>query len=252
MKYIRYNANELEDMYLFLLGDLHNGSKTTDMPLFKTYLDKVDSMPNARIILMGDLVEYAGRASPGNSLWEQTGNPQAQLDWMFDTFEPYADKIIATVGGNHEARIKKQTGIDTMKTTAKHLNIPYVPRAGVARIQLADRAFSVFMTHGAGSGKTPELKMRRLREAAAIVQGCDIYCMGHHHTNTNLTMVVKEPDLKLKKMVDKEILLQMTGAFLKFDDSYAEEVMMVPTVIGSPIIRLNSDGFKSLNIEDLV
>ena len=250
MKYIRKNLNKFEEIFLFPLGDLHGGAATADYDEFKKYLDLAGRLDNAFIILMGDLVEMAGRNSPGNSVWEQTIAPEGQFEWMMDTFEPYKDKIIATVNGNHENRIKMATGIDTMKIFARSLGIPYVPRSAITRINLLNNAFSVFFTHGNGSGKTPTLKLRRLRDIVTFVHNCDIYLMGHHHCSLGETMLLKEPDVRMKKVVTREILLQMTGAFLRFDDSYAEEANMQPTSIDAPIICLNSKGFKRLYLDD--
>ena len=250
MKYIRTQLNEFEEILLFPLGDLHGGAATADYDEFKKHLELAGRLDNAFIILMGDLVEYAGRSSPGNSLWEQTIAPDGQFEWMMDTFEPYKDKIIATTNGNHEDRIKKATGIDTMRIFARALKIPYVPRSAVARINLMNRAFSVFFTHGNGSGKTPTLKLRRLRDIVTFVHGCDIYLSGHHHSTLGEIMLLKEPDVHMKKIITSEVLLQLTGAFLGYDDSYAEYAMMQPTAIGAPIIKLNTDGFKVMWLSD--
>lgn len=71
--------------------------------------------------------------------------------------------------------------------------------------------------------------------------GVDIYCMGHVHdlqVHTQEFMIIN----KNKKKIDhRNKYFILTGHYLNWQDGYAQQMNLIPSRQGSPLIDLYSD-----------
>jgi len=207
---------------------------------FKEYINLGLSLPNAYFIWMGDLLEMGGRNSPGTSLFHQIKQPQEQYDWVIETLTPVAHKSILYHSANHERRIETATGIDISKNIARELKIPYAPLMAMTRIVLKNQAYNIHSFHGSGGARLPHTKIQAHKNAIRFLEGFDIYLMGHVHYDYNEEFLIKRLNLKLKTPETVFGHRILTGHFLEWDESYAEEKGFEPLPSGAPIIELNA------------
>jgi len=257
MEYIRNDKfkdefKKLESMYLFPLGDVHYGSSTSNYKEFEKYLELGSSLDNAYFIFMGDLMESAGRTSPGMSQFTQDILPQEQYNWVIETLTPVKHKALVFHGANHERRVQISTGIDISKNQAHELGIRYVPFSSIMRIKLKKCAYNIHSMHGSAGSTLSHTKIKAHKDATAHIEGVDIYLMGHVHFNHTEEIIIRRPNIKEKRIDKIKIYKIMTGHFLEWDNSYAEEKSYNPLPLGAPIIKLNGleREIKVMSIED--
>lgn len=252
MDFVRVPKIPKDELYLFPIGDVHYGNRHADLDVFQKYIDKIKEI-DCKVILMGDLIEVANRNSPGASIYEQDVSPQKQIEWIVDVLRPIKDKIILLHGSNHERRVYKSTGVDITKNIARELGIKYCVYGAYTRITLNDVSYNIFSTHGSSGSKLRESKMKVLRDLARVNTNADLYLMGHVHTNYTSINPINVPDVRNKRVELKKPILQLTGHFLNYYNSYAEETNMSPEPPNMPIIRLDGlkHDIKILTIEDL-
>lgn len=103
---IRLNAQRLEpnhgDYAEFLaLGDIHYGHPACDIARVEKQVQYC--LNNGVYVLgMGDYIEAGLRGSVGDSVYMQNLNPQKQMDFILELFQPLADRglILGLHDGN--------------------------------------------------------------------------------------------------------------------------------------------------------
>ena len=93
------------DVHIIPISDLHIGDKAFNKESekkVKGYIEWVKKTPNARIFLLGDILNCATRESKTNP-FDQTMDLKEQIAAAVKLFEPVKDKIIGAVDGNHES-----------------------------------------------------------------------------------------------------------------------------------------------------
>jgi len=227
--------------YLFPIGDIHIGDKFVDYRLLENNIKWVEGEPNARVVLMGDILNVATRSSK-SSPFEQNMGLQEQIDLATKMFKPIGNKIIGAISGNHEARIEDFCNLDPLQTLCLALNVPYLKYSSVVSIIVGRIAYTAYLHHTTGGGKTPGSKINRINELRKIVCNCDMYLGGHNHSLGVMPVTTRVVDTIHKSVIEKRQLLVDCGSYLKWDDNYAERMALEPCKLGSPRIRL--DGSK--------
>jgi len=111
MKYLTCEIPD-DNAYIIPIGDVHWGDNNftkASLKKLKGYCDWVMERPNARIFLMGDIFNVAGRNSKTSPFESST----AEYDEATEFFRPYASRIIGAIDGNHES-VAKNTDILTL------------------------------------------------------------------------------------------------------------------------------------------
>lgn len=250
MKYIIKKMQQFDELILVPLGDIHFGAKTCNMAEVNKKLDFVRNHDNARLLLMGDLIEVGSRDSPGSSLYQQTEQPQEQYEWMLDTFEEFGGRIDFSCDGNHEKRVFKSSGINVMKNFCRSEKITYVETSIMCHYRLSGQSYTVFATHGSSGSKMPHTKLNAIMKSTEFIHGCDIYFMGHMHSSHFAFTEIIGNDKK-NHMPKKEKMLHMiTGHYLDYDESYAEDHGMKPDPVGAHMVVISGKK-HSMKVRDL-
>lgn len=178
----------LERMDIHLLGDWHIGDPLCDLVSVAEKLDVIRDNPNAYCILGGDLCDMALRDSVGDVHGAKL-SPMGQVERVVSLIKPVQEKVLCMVRGNHENRVYKSTGIDPLAFAASELGLGerYSDTSALLFVQFGHDTkhggrmqYTMYVTHGAGSGRKEGGKLQRLADLQNIID-CDIYCHNHTH-----------------------------------------------------------------------
>ena len=248
MKYIR-TTPQSEDTKLVFLGDVHYGAKGTNHKLYQEYKEYIMNTDNLKVILMGDMLETAQTNSIGAGAFEQNVQPQEQYEWLLSEMKDMQDKILLSHNGNHEKRIYKNSGIDIMKNVCASLHIPYASAGAITRLKIGKIGYNIYSIHGSGGSRSLPTKMTRHMKITNHITNAHITAMGHVHE----LHVWKTPrvsgDIENKKILYGEVTRVLTGHFLKYNETYAEEASMEPSRLGAAILQLSGTKRQITEIE---
>jgi hypothetical protein len=261
MKYLEVEIPEKEG-YVIPIGDVHFNDinfKKEGLAKLKGYLDWVKERPNARIFLMGDLFNVAGRNTKTSPLelkqYEEDDGPSNEFTEAVKLFKPYASQIIGAIDGNHEARTMDDYGISLTQHFCRELKIPYCKWSAVVRFKVGKRTdkgagnryrqnYFGYFHHTTGSGGTIGSKINRVTKLRDVVEGCSFYCGGHNHQLAVAPQDVFYPSMQ-GGIMKRRIWFVDCGSYLDYNNSYAEKAMLAPVKLGSPRIRLSGEEGKN-------
>lgn len=183
-----------DDITLWLIGDVHIGAAEFNEEQFKRDIGNIEKDPNARVVLIGDLINNAVKSSVSN-VYEERMMPAAAKKYAVKEFEPIKDKIICAVGGNHEMRSVKEVDDDPAYDIMCKLDIENVYRRNAAFVKLQignpqrdgehNPTYTLFVTHGSGGGTTIGGSANKQQRVQQIYEGIDVFIQGHTHKAVN-------------------------------------------------------------------
>ena len=224
---------------VLFMGDLHHGHPQSWTERFTEFLDYA-IQHQIYVIFMGDLLESGLTTSVGDSVYQQTLNPQAQYESVMELLKPVCEKKIC-LGfhmGNHEMRIKNVTGIDVAKNMCRELRIPYLGYACWNLWYVGDESYTVYSWHGSSGAKFPHSKLKVAYDAAHSFD-CDVFAMAHTHDVIGDIIEQQYVDKHQKKVKVRKKLIVLTGHYLGYDASYAQMKGYAPSKLGSPRVLFN-------------
>lgn len=226
------------------------GHVNCNIERLESELESIPNSPNHRILLMGDLVDCGTKGSIGASSYEQTLNPNGQLNKIKSLFKPFRDQIDGVVMGNHEYRIMKDSGVDILEQFCDHLDIPYLLYSGVVTYSIGkmgcERAYNFNMIHGTAGGGVANALMKCKAMSNKVT--ADVYLMGHCHYNAHTCRIMKYVDSRNEKITEGLQYFVLTGHSLDYDDSYADKANLEISPMGFPIIILGGKGEKQITV----
>lgn len=232
--------------YVIPIGDLHRGDRhltANGLNKLKGYLDWVLERKNARIFLMGDILNVASRTSKTNPFESDSDEYQKAVN----LFMPYREKIVGCITGNHEQRMYKDYGFNPLQPFCNELKIPFCGFSAVLKIRVGKRKdrrnefnqnYWGYAHHGNSGGGTMGAALNKKIKLQEIVHGMDFYMAGHDHQLIVGTRNILLP--KRDKIEHQRVHYIDTGSFLDWNESYAEEAAMHISKQGAP--RLRFDG----------
>ena len=241
---------------LVILSDIHIGADGHSHLEFQETL-KWCRENNSYIALAGDLIDL-GIATPGDksSFDKILGNamePTEQVLEAMDVFEPFARKgrIVASVGGNHEARLQRAAMVNLPKLIAHHLQVPDCLGAIACQFHWGkDHSALGVISHGR-SGATGNIWRELRTKLLGLYPEADFVTAGHTHH------LEHQVDHSLSMDEDgndhwRETHLIRSGNYMNRSGSkYSQEANYTPLPQGSPIIYFEKDGTLSVDVETL-
>lgn len=250
---------EWEDARVYILSDLHIGDPNADMDAVHERVKQITDDPRGLCILNGDIMNTAIRTGVSD-VYAEIMPPMEQIKMAVELLKPIKDKIIGGDTGNHESRIYKTDGIDTMRFVCRDLGIEekYSPEGMLMFLRFGNKPpkersngrehqkmiYTIYATHGTGGGRKEGAKAIRLADMAGIV---DADCYVHSHSH--LPMVMKQSFFRVDiqnrqaRLVDK--LFVNDAATLNYG-GYGQAYEFKPMSRKSPVIHL-SGTVKSLS-----
>jgi len=242
MQYLTKDFGQSEYAYIVPLSDLHIGEEGFDEARFIEFRDWIRDTPNTYAILVGDILNCATKTSKSDIYGEKL-NPSEAKRKAISILSPIKEKILASVSGNHEFRVYRESGNDIAEDLAVMLGVPYA-REGVL-INMKFRPYdtkgavnyTLYATHGHGGGGTKGSKTNVLNRMASIIEA-DIYICGHIHFMTTFSDYRFMPDIQRGRINRVKHTYVSSAGFLKWG-GYAEQMMLPPGKLGAPRIRLS-------------
>lgn len=232
-------GQEYDELLLFFLSDTHIGEGLCCYDEIIQLVSIVASLPNARLVVNGDMINNAIKTSVSD-IYSEKMNPDEQIDMIVEILRPVRDKIVVYNKGNHEDRTYKLTGISVSKQVCRALfNDGYkdIYSGGAFLCFLSfgknkgresrRTSYSMYGMHGSGGGKLLGSKVNRV-EAITPTIDADIYVHSHTHEQFAIPRSRKKVDLRNKKCVDEEYTIVNTKAWMDFG-GYGEEYGFKPS-----------------------
>lgn len=246
MKAIRADLpGDIEHIEIHPLADLHIGDAQCEYKRILEELEYIKNTPNAYCVLDGDLMNTAVKNSVSDC-YSESISPMEQIKHCVGLFEPIKHKILAVCGGNHEARVYRETSLDMTEIFCSQLGIVdrYSPTTALVYIRFGEEykhkrkmCYTLYMTHGSGGGRKEGGKINRLADLATIVDA-DIYLMAHTHSPAAFRNNFFRADPRNSEITKCEHLFVNTAAWLSYG-GYGDVQGYKPASNINPIIHLN-------------
>jgi len=226
---------------LMFWGDVHYGHPACNLKRAKSNLDYCLEK-KVYVFGMGDYIEAGLRESIGDSVYQQELNPDKQAEKMIEILQPVADAglLIGMLRGNHEARITKETSVDITKWMARVLNVPYLGMACWNLLYVGNQSYTLYALHGSTGSKFLHTKLKAVTDISHNFDA-DIIAMGHVHEIDTGWLLVQQVDRTRKMVNEKKKLLVLSGHYLNYDDTYAQEKGYGVGKQGSPKVKLYTE-----------
>lgn len=242
MKIIKRELDNFDNIEIIPISDTHIGDKCLNKQLLKKTLEYIKNTPNCYCILNGDLCNIALKNSVSDVYAEEIP-PMEQLSQLCLFLDDIKEKILVVCDGNHERRITKETGISIIQLACKQLKIEDRYASGRWYIYLyfgeknygvkRKMCYTITGFHGSGGGSTYGGAVNQLMRQKQVVIA-DLYIMSHFHKRIATSDIVYMPDYSNAKrnggqLIKKECCYLLSNSFLEYDNSYAENMNLVPS-----------------------
>lgn len=229
---------------IVFLGDIHYGNKTCAVKELEENIAWCLSEQDVYIFTVGDLIECATLSSVG--LYDQSIKIGDQINYVYNLLKPFADqgRLIGMLQGNHEKRLWKLSGYDITKDLATRLGVPYGYRGTFIYLNVYEKEsrrgqnYVLYGTHGSSGSWTTGGKVNACERMLYAVEA-ELYFMGHVHELLHIKIPRKRVDRGFIQNFDTHFIL--TGGYLRYWQSYAQEKGYPPTSIGSPKVKFHAD-----------
>ena len=255
-----------EPVTIVPIGDMHVGAKGFCRDKFENLVNWICEEKNCYTIGMGDFADCIVHLD--------TDRYDAEcVDLDFNTVEKQyryirewlgklakKDKLLCILQGNHEHFIQQHYGHEICNRLSYDLGVRNMGVQGLIKLTLEEdyktkknksHAFTIFVHHGACSGRSTGSVVNRIEEFAEAYDA-DIFAQGHSHKKfAHIQARWKISDqrdgdgnLTLK---EKKTAFLNTGTFLSTfvvggPSTYAERKGYNPTVVGVVKVSLSIDG----------
>lgn len=236
---------DTDHITLYPISDVHWGAAECMEKEFRAYLKKIQDDPNGYILLAGDLVNN-GIKSSKTDVYREKYRPDVQKEMMIDLLTPFADKIIAGVGGNHEHRTTKESCQDIMKDIFCALGIKdrYAEDSAFLKISLGEKrngkpaTYMLYLNHGNGGGSALGSGISRQDNYQLSIEGVDISVSGHTHKPAKVPSGRLVFDPRNNNVIRSNTLIFVCTAWLDYA-GYPDRGQLRATAFYPDTIRLD-------------
>ena len=248
MKEISFDIINKQEIELIVISDTHIGSKQCNIELLKETVDYIKNNEDCYCILNGDILDNLVANSKVGDPYENAMTPSVALNMACEIFDPIKEKILCSLGGNHDYdRSKKLTDITPAMALAVYLGLEKKFSADSVILYLNFKyeynrttTFSIFVNHGRnGGGRNSGSKANALESMSLIVPSCNIYIHSHTHYPMTFKDEFFQVDPRRRRGIWCERLYVNTNAFLNYFNGYGEAKLYRPSSQSIPKIKLN-------------
>jgi len=232
-----------KDLRYALIGDIHIAGLTW----LKDFTEWMfDYLKRYRIPWcgMGDYLEYATKNSIGIGVYEQTMTPDLQKRYFKQQAKPIRKRCTALHDGNHDKR-GKDTGMTELVNLCEFLDVPYANSFLQHTITVGDYTWKMITTHGSSGAKLPHTKINSTSKMSEKYKKANIFAMGHVHRLEHKPIYDNYVDVvngRQRVIREHTKSLILTGHFLDYPGSYAQDLGLHPEPAGFPILHFRKDG----------
>lgn len=246
---------ERPNLTIIPVSDVHLGAAEHMTKEWAAFCDMVLSNEDIYLILAGDLINNTTRSSVAN-IFEETLRPREQKKQMVEMLLPIRDRILCSVGGNHERRSIKDADDDPCYDIMCKLDIENLYRANIAflKIQMGkprssgkgNPTYTFAVTHGAGGGIYTGAAVNRNERFGYTIDGVDCLVVGHTHKPTISQPGKIKIDHQNNQVYLSDFKVVSATSWLKFG-GYAAQKMLLPSSHALQTIVLNGKK-KEINV----
>lgn len=228
---------------IVVVSDLHIGTKGFREDLWDEVLDEL-KQPNTYWISLGDVIE--GRAHTDSRMYDvynTTMTLEEQYEYFFNSIQPYTETCLGMVVGNHEYSHISKSNMNPLRIFCNSNKIRYLGYLGRLVLKNKNNVCRVLVMHGAGGGAKAGSAVNRLNDYAVNFMP-DVSIMGHHHKfNYYIDAQPREDERnKISYYPCHNIMVgSLLDGYKQGVDSYAERLMMAPTICSYSILHFNND-----------
>lgn len=266
-KQIEYKLGEAIRLVLF--SDTHVGSAGFAKNHFKKFLSGSMDHPNAYLMGIGDQLDCIVpsdakrfQISGIDPKYLSSDTPDEILDMQRAEFvgivEPYKDRLLGLLMGNHCQNIIKRYGTNVHRQICKDLGTDNLGYSCLLLLKLREpngrgRSYTLFAHHGFGAGTVSEGYSITKYSRLIYSYDADCYITAHDH-QLYYKRLSRVGVNQSGNMQDKTIVLCNTGAFLKSlsdtdNPSYSEVKGYPPRVLGGVVLDLYVDSHKWVDVK---
>jgi 3',5'-cyclic AMP phosphodiesterase CpdA len=187
-----FDLTKHDSIEILSMGDLHAGDLYFEVEMVRQAVEWTQGADNRYIIVPGDVFNTAIKNSVSLDLAECGMSQKDARHLLVKMLRPIADRILAVVPGNHDDRLTRDSGEDSVDALMCELGIGdrYFP-AGEAFLQILVGAwahngrpvrFHGYVVHGVAGGRLPGAKANSLLDMRRTVHNADFHLNGHGHT----------------------------------------------------------------------
>lgn len=249
MKLVTHEFSEdLEHLYILPISDFHTGDRLFNEEKLQEFLEWAIK-EDAYLILGGDLINNALKDSVSD-VYSSILSPSEQLERATEIFRPFKERILGAVAGNHEFRSIRNCNFDPAGELIYRLGgqelahriydpdgIAIIIRLGKAGNGQGKTIYTLYVTHGTGSGRRVGSRANNLDDMSNIID-VDIYINFHTHSEIAFNYDYFRIDERHNSLQVVKKSYVKGGSFLNWG-GYAERKGYKPGHIGAPRIRLN-------------
>lgn len=234
---------------IYILADVHFGSKECKEKEFMDFIDMVKNTPDAYIIIVGDILNNATKSSVSNC-FDDKYRPAEQKKIMMKILEPVKDRILCGTNGNHEDRSSKDVDDDPLYDIFVKLDIEDRYRKDFAILKLRfgnkrsnakqNPCYIFAVTHGSGGGAMTGGAVNKAERFAYSLDGVDALITAHIHKPLNTTPSRYRVDSHRNIMKEVPFDVIVASSWAGYSD-YAAKKMYTPTSTVLQKITLRGD-----------
>lgn len=226
------------------LSDAHYGSKEFNSVRWHKTIKRIYDDPHCFAVCVGDLLDMGVRNSITN-VYEQTATPKQQKAWLIEELKPIAHRLLAAVGGNHEARQLREVDNDPLYDVMLALGREEVYRQNVCFMQTRffrqndhpRLSFTFAITHGAGGGQYIGSSANRVQNWGNSLEGVDCLITGHTHKPLTFPVSKIVFDPGAKKVLQRQFVVCVASSFLDYG-GYPVQKLLPPAAYTMTEIKL--------------
>jgi len=220
--------------------DVHFGNEGHRADKFKEYIRWIKETPGMYVILGGDIMENALDDGRGMS-YDQTHNPQSQLDILTEMLAPIAHRCLCSMPGNHEWRTYKKAGIDPAKLLADRLEVPYHSGPVLLNILAGGHKFRIYVQHGF---TRPGTKGGQLNSAMKPMKwiDADFFLSGHTHEAIVSEDTILRENAENASLAFRPRWTVIAQSFMGWLGTYGYRAGYGPVTGGGTVLELYKNG----------
>jgi hypothetical protein len=238
-----------DEAHLYGLSDWQLGSPDADEDLLEHDIAVIERDPQARAILVGDLLDYVTRKSKGN-VYHQIYPPSIQKKRAKELIAPIKDKVLAVIGGNHDEGRSEEDATpvrdicDVLGIADRYQDTEMCLKISVGEKEKNGKpaVYTLYATHGWTNSRFMGGKALNLHRLHDVVLA-DIYGIAHTHSIMGFPDMYHVPDLRNNNVMEIRRLYVNFGGYQK-RGQYPKSKGLPGQVLGTPLIKL--DGKKKL------
>lgn len=230
--------------HIIPLGDLHIGHQTCQYNKIEEIIEYIEGKEDCWVIGVGDYID-AGMVerTPGKSRHEQDLKTNEAFETAVQYLERIEDKIITLLDGHHEDRITRTTGLNPTRMMSHLLGVDYDEWVFYDQINVGGKqTYKILAKHGNTSAKTLQGKLKACMDLGQIYNA-DAYIYAHSHELAAVSSL--NFDIVENQKIKNKRWFVLTGHFLGYESTYAEEKEMKPGKTGVAKIELFKDRFDT-------